>query len=220
MDFLILLIGSIMGICITSLIVAVLGYMNKKKKTLSRSFLILVLLISMLFSVVGCSEGSFQGSFYDTIDEAFEAYQPEFTKYKILYRIDTKLNPTPIILGYLDREMSEKTEAPDEWPLLIFPIETQESKDHTKYRISESFGVVNAWFIGDTKTGELIDETDINIVDEFPGIWFGVVYPDKKDKIQINGRTPELYDIQYAGTDYVFWYIARDEAEPVLTFEG
>ena len=74
-------------------------------------------------------------------------------------------------------------------------------------------------FKGDTKVGEVVEETYVNIDEDFPGIWFGVVYPDKRDKIRVNGRVPELYDVEYAGSEYVFWYIARDDEEPIVSFE-
>ncbi len=197
--------------------------MNKRtKKTFIRSFLILITMLSMLLGSFGCISGNpydMRGSYYTTIEEAFDEYQDAFTKYKILHRIDTELNPTPIILGYLDCKPPDPVAAAAQQSLLIFPIDTTEQGGRTYYRISSSFELFRIQFKGDTKVGEVVEETYVNVDEDFPGIWFGVVYPDKRDKIRVNGRVPELYDVEYAGSEYVFWYIARDDQDPVVSFE-
>lgn len=197
---------------------------NYKKhiKLLIRSFLILLIMLSMLLGGFGCIGGApydMRGSYYTTIEEAFEEYQTEFTRYEILYRIDTELNPTPIILGYLDSKPPDPVAAAAQQSLIIFPIDTKEQRGRIFYRISHSFELFSVRFNGDTKVDEVVEETYVNIDEDFPGIWFGVVYPDKREKIRVNGRVPELYDIEYAGSEYVFWYIARDDEEPIVTFD-
>ncbi len=196
---------------------------NKKHiKPFIRSIFILLIMMSVLLGSFGCIGGApydRRGSYYTTIEEAFDEYQPDFTRYEILYWIDTELNPTPIILGYQDCKFPDDVVDGGQRSLLIFPIDVKEQGGRTFYRISSSHGIVGIWFKGDTKVDELVEETRVNIDDEFPGIWYGVGYPDKRDKIRVNGKVPELYDVEYAGSEYVFWYIARDSEEPVVSFE-
>ena len=197
--------------------------MNKRtKKTFIRSFLILITMLSMLLGSFGCISGNpydMRGSYYTTIEEAFDEYQSLSSKWEMLYWIDTELNPTPIILGYKDCKYPDDVVDGGQRSLLVFPIDTTEQKGRTYYRISSSFELFRIQFKGDTKVGEVVEETYVNIDEDFPGIWFGVVYPDKRDKIRVNGRVPELYDVEYAGSEYVFWYIAQDDEEPIVSFE-
>ena len=183
---------------------------------------ITVLVLSAFVTLTGLvCESIFypQGGYYWTIEEAVEEALYDSmsnTEYKVFDRIDTELNPTPIVMFHRTSPINEE----DEIPLGVFRIKTEEWLGRTRYRVYRSCTLVRVWIKSDGEITELIEENTIKSLDEFPGIWFGVVYPDKKDSIQINGKRPELHEFNFMGTDYVFWYIARDEAEPVLTFEG
>lgn len=184
---------------------------------------ITVLVLSAFVTLTGLvCESIFypQGGYYWTIEEAVEEFSSSSKEYIVFDRIDTDLNPTPIIFAYEDTSRVTSADTEENVTLTILPIETEEWMGRKKYLVKKSIRLVDTWIKSDGEVTELITEDYVYNLDEFPGIWFGVVYPDKKDSIQINGKRPELHDFNFMGTDYVFWYIARDEAEPVLTFEG
>ena len=53
----------------------------------------------------------------------------------------------------------------------------------------------------------------------FPHVWYGIIYPENSDKIRINGKVPHFHEINFNGSDYVFWYIEKDDPEAVIVFE-
>ena len=53
----------------------------------------------------------------------------------------------------------------------------------------------------------------------FPNLWYGIIFPENRDKIRINGKVPYFHDIHFNGADYVIWYIDKDAPEAELVFE-
>ena len=75
------------------------------------------------------------------------------------------------------------------------------------------FSVPEEW----SKKGA-IDENRVIDVPAFPDIWFGLIFSENRDKIQINGKVPHFYDISFNGLDYTFWYIEKDAVRAELVF--
>jgi len=64
----------------------------------------------------------------------------------------------------------------------------------------------------------------VNYVDgggtlSFSNIWYGIIYPENREMIRINGKVPYFRDILFNGLDFVFWYIETDGEEANLSFE-
>ena len=53
----------------------------------------------------------------------------------------------------------------------------------------------------------------------FPNLWYGIVYPENRERIQVNGKTPYFHDIHFDGADYVLWYVEKDADEAVVSFK-
>ena len=195
---------------------------KKKKPLLKFAFLsvsILIMLTGIFCNLFFLPRGSLHEDFSPTIEEAVTEFSPPFTDYVIFDQIETDINPTPITMGYEAPPESTSEDGVTNITLIIYAIKTEEYMGHTGYFIDRGFRLVDTWIESNGEVTELINENYVYEEETFPNIWFGVIYPDKKDKIQINGNKPEFYDFQFLGTDYVFWYIARDGGEPILSFE-
>ena len=122
-------------------------------------------------------------------------------------RVDTEVSTVPILLA----------EGRDD-NFVVFTYTTEKTPfGFKKYFINCTiYYIYNPWFPSEKYE---IDETEVNDIEYFPDIWFGIIYPDKCDKIKINGKIPSFYNVQFHGTEYVFWYIEKDGEEVVLSFE-
>ena len=179
-----------------------------KKALITFLFVLIVSVILMSVSLICIIVFYPQGNDYATIDEAISGFSPPLTEHKIIERINTDLNPTPIILADENREK-----------LLVYSIETKQWFGKTRYCVNRIFYLIDNLYIGGQKPVELIDENQAYDIDDFPNIWFGVIYPENRGRIRINGKTPDFHDINFNGTDYVFWYIEKDGEKAILSFE-
>ena len=142
--------------------------------------------------------------------------------FKNLHKIDTDITSTPIIL------------AEDNYNnLLVFTYTSEKTPfGLTKYFINCKINLVSekmfrpdeipAFFeqyIPNQDLNYEIDENAYSVIEYFPDICFGLVYSDKRDKILVNGKVPEFYDISFKETDYIFWYAKRDGMKTILSFE-
>ena len=129
--------------------------------------------------------------------------------YENLHEVDTDISSIPVVLAKGEHSS-----------LLVYTYITKNTPfGLTKYFINETVYLISdpQLFPFEENTGE-IDEHRVYF-EYFPDICFGLVYSDKRDKIRINGKTPEIYDVNINGTNYVFWYVKNDGTEVTLTFE-
>ena len=126
--------------------------------------------------------------------------------YEFYKRIDTNISSTPILLSEVGG-----------MNLSVVTVKTKKSLfGIKKYCSNERIHIVGEYDDGEVQ--EVIDETRVYHSEDLPDIRFGVVYPDQRDRIRVNGNKPILHDIRCNNQDYVFWYIERDSAEAILTF--
>jgi len=140
------------------------------------------------------------------IENAIENYG-DFDNYKLLNRIDPEFSLDPIIIVQHNEE-----------DLSVCMLKTRKMLIGLKrYWVRGGIPLVD----GKKRFGYLIDENQINggAILVFPKIWFGIIYHENSDKIRINGKVPNLHEINFNGTDYIFWYIEKDSAEARLSFE-
>jgi len=140
------------------------------------------------------------------VENAIEHYG-YFDNYKLFDRIDTEFSLDPLIIVQHN-----------EGDLSVCILKTRKMLIGLKrYWVRGGIPLVDS----KKRFGYLIDENQINggAILVFPDIWFGIVYPDKRNQIRINGKIPILHDIHFNGTDYIFWYIEKDNSEARLSFE-
>ena len=139
------------------------------------------------------------------IENAIEHYG-YFGKYKLVERIYPEFSSQPIVIIQHSEDLT------------VCMLKTRKMRiGLERYWVRGGFTLVD----GEERFGYLIDENYVfgGATQVFPDVWFGIVYPDKRDKIRINEKVPIFHDIHYNGTDYVFWYIQRDGEEARLSFE-
>ena len=140
-----------------------------------------------------------------SLDNTIEDYG-YFGDYILLGRLDAKYSSDPIIF------IQHKEDS-----LSVCMIKTRKMLiGLEKYWVRGGIPLID----GEKRFGYSIDESNVNggAIQVFPNIWFGIIYPDNRDRIRINGNVPEFYDINFNGADYVFWYIEKDGEEAVLSF--
>ena len=147
-------------------------------------------------------------NYHATIEKAISSSGSN--RRKIIKCIDTTLYPTPIVIGI---ESDSK--------LFMCSIKTKEWFGYTRYDdVGRFIYLIDNLYLDGIKPDKLIDDNYVYHDDEnFSRFWFGIIYPDKRDKIKINNKTPILNDIHFDGVDYIFWYIEKDGEEAVLSFE-
>jgi len=137
-----------------------------------------------------------------------------------LQRIDIDFSSVPIVLA-----------ESEDGSLLVFTYTTTKTpfgldKYFIKARIwllssplaQDSLRLPVPWIPAPDNSGEF-NESRVCSSEYFPGVWFGIVYSDKRNLIRINGKVPSFHDVHFNGSDYSFWYIENDAYDPLLTFE-
>jgi len=146
-------------------------------------------------------------NFFPTVDWAVH-YNGSFKSYE---RIDTDVSATPILLASNKRNENE---------LYIITIETKKTVlGQTKYYVNGSMCIIGDVWNKDKDSVDVIAEKCAYGIREFPDIWFGVIYPENRDKIRVNGKVPSLFNINFNGADYIFWCIKRDGADATVSFQ-
>jgi len=176
----------------------------------------LITVFSLLIVAVMLSVGSLywltdnyilEGAPYSFQIENAIAHYGDFGNYKVLERIDTGFSLDPIIIIQND-----------DVDLVVCTLKTRNLLiGLKKYWVNGGFTLVD----GQQRFGYVIDENRVygGAIETFPDIWFGIVYPDKRDHIRVNGKIPILKDIHFNGEDYVFWYIQKDGDTANLSFD-
>jgi len=141
-----------------------------------------------------------------SIEDAIDLYG-DFEDYIVLDRIDVEYSNQPIVIVQENNSL-----------YICDPRTRKMLIGLEKYYISGAYTIVD----GKMRFGYLIDENQVHggSILSFPNLWFGIIYPDKRDHIRINGKVPTFHDIHFNGVDYVLWYIEKDAEKAVLTFEG
>ena len=127
--------------------------------------------------------------------------------YKLIGRVDPEFKSEPLIFIHDDED-----------DLFVCDIRTRKMLiGLERYYISGGISLVD----GEKRFDYLIDENNVNggTIQVFSNTWFGIIYPDKRDSIRINGNIPYFHDIYFNGADYVFWYIEKKAEKAVLSFE-
>ena len=139
-----------------------------------------------------------------TIEKAMEVYGG-IKNYEIFDRIDPEFASEKILLVQKDEDV-----------LVACYIKTRKMLiGLEKYYANGGSYLVNKLFT------RVIDEYFVyggKILD-CPNVWYGIIYPENRDKILVNGKIPYFHDIYFKGSDYVFWYIEKDTEKAELVFE-
>lgn len=144
-----------------------------------------------------------------TIEKALEKYEKigGFNSYKILDQIDPEFTTDKILLVQENDDI-----------LIVCYITTRKMLvGLEKFYIYGGAEHINIKISGN----KLISEKHANGggILYFPDLWYGIIYPENRDKIRINGKVPHFHDIHFNGSDYVLWYTEKD-AEKAELFLG
>jgi len=188
---------------------------RKKIKLRSCSKRLLITVFSLLIIATLMSIGSLycladgyileDAPYSFTIEKAIEHYG-DFGNYKLVERIDPEFSSQPIVIIQHDKDLTVCTLKNRQMLIGL-----------KKYWVNGGFTLVD----GEERFGYLIDENQVfgGAKKVFPNVWFGIIYPENRDKIRINGKVPNFHEIRFDGTDYVFWYIEKNGEEASLKFE-
>jgi len=131
-----------------------------------------------------------------TIEKAIEEYRG-VGNYVILERIDSEFISDKILLVQENEDV-----------LVAYHIITRKML----VGLEKYYAKGEAYLISSSIYGsDLIAEThDSDGIILSPNFWYGIVFPENRDKIRVNGKVPYLHDIHFSGSDYVVWYIKID----------
>ena len=219
MDYLIILLLFILLIFGATWIFTIIRYLlrlkRKKIKLRSCPKRLLITVFSLLIIATLMSIGSLyfltDGYVLDgvpysfTIEKSIKHYG-YFGNYKLVERIDPVFSSQPIVIIQNDKDLT------------VCMLKTRQMLiGIKKYWVNGGFTLVD----GEERFGYLIDENQVSggLSQAFPNVWFGIIHPENRDKIRVNGKIPNFYDIHFNGTDYVFWYIEKNGEDANLNFE-
>ena len=144
-------------------------------------------------------------NYFSTLKDAISEYG--FGNYKCFGRIDTDLISKPIII----------VERKNDNELCVVNIQTKKSLfGFTKYYIDGHTCILSENRLYIANHDDVIIEDSVY---DYEDIWFGIIHPDKRDKIQINGKVPNFHDINFKGENYVFWYIEKSGSKADMIFQ-
>ena len=175
-------------------------WFSSKKQIIKLISYILISVSTFTFGLYWLLDGFvFEDTNYSfTIEKAIDEYG-DFVDYQLVARIDTKFSLDPLfVIKKNDNELS------------ICSVKTRKML----------IGLKKFWVRGSNLLVDNTESCDYKIdenriyggyPENFPDIRFGIIYPDKRDTIRVNGKTPEFYEINFCDTDYVIWYIKKDK---------